>query len=118
MDQATITIIGVIIVLVVVFFIARELFCWYWKINKRTALMEEQNKLLKTLIKLKKSELKDTNENPNTPGDPDELKENTAKEITVKHLESQKVQRISIASWKKMKKEHGEASFEIVEYHE
>ncbi len=117
MDQSTITIIAVVIVLVI-FFIARELFNWYWKINKRVALMEEQNGLLKTLIKLKKRELKDTNEDSDTPGDLDELKEIVAKEITVKHKKSQKTQRISIAYWKKMKKEYGEDSFEIVEHHE
>jgi len=118
MDQSTITIIGVIVVLVIVFFIARELFCWYWKINERISLMKEQNGLLKTLIRLKKSELKDTDENSDAPGDSDELKEIAAKEITVKHKKTQKTERISIAFWNNMKEEYGEDSFEIIEYHE
>ena len=114
MDQATITIIGIIVVIIIIFFIARELFCWYWKINKRTALMEEQNELLKTLIKLKRSELKDSIQESTIP----ELKEVVAKEITVKHKKSQKVERVNISYWQKMKKEYGEDSFEILEYHE
>lgn len=43
-------IIGVLIGAVIVFLICRELICWYWKINKIVALMEEQNDLLKDLI--------------------------------------------------------------------
>lgn len=40
-------IIGVIIGLIIVFIICRELICWYYKINRIVALMEEQNNLLK-----------------------------------------------------------------------
>ena len=36
-----------IIVAIVVFLIAREFMCWYYKINRLVALMEEQNDLLK-----------------------------------------------------------------------
>jgi TctA family transporter len=42
-------IIGVIIGIIVLFLICRELICWYWKINRIVALMEEQNALLKEL---------------------------------------------------------------------
>ena len=40
-------IIGVIIGAIVLFLVCRELICWYYKINKIVALMEEQNALLK-----------------------------------------------------------------------
>jgi hypothetical protein len=42
-------IIVVIIVVFIVFLICRKLVCWYWKINKLVALMEEQNLLLKNI---------------------------------------------------------------------
>ena len=40
-------IIGVIAGLIILFLICRELICWYYKINRLVALMEEQNNLLK-----------------------------------------------------------------------
>ena len=40
-------IIGVLIGIIIIFLICRELVCWYWKINKIVALMEEQNNLIK-----------------------------------------------------------------------
>lgn len=36
-----------IVVVLVVFFIARELICWYWKINQTVALLTEIRDLLK-----------------------------------------------------------------------
>jgi len=39
-----------IIILITIFIITREFWCWYLKINKRIELMEEQNNLLKELI--------------------------------------------------------------------
>ena len=44
------SIIVIIIALVVIFLLMRELNCWYWKINERVALMQEQNNLLRKLI--------------------------------------------------------------------
>ena len=44
------TIIVVIVVLAGVFLILREVNCWYWKINERTALQIEQNELLKKIL--------------------------------------------------------------------
>lgn len=35
---------------IVIFFITHTFWSWYWKIGKRTALMEEQTELLKKLI--------------------------------------------------------------------
>ncbi|MDR0497954.1 MAG: hypothetical protein LBH42_10090 [Treponema sp.] len=40
-------IIGILIAVLVVFLITREFWCWYWKVNKLVALLEEQNNLLK-----------------------------------------------------------------------
>lgn len=37
-------------VVVVVFIVLREFVTWYWKINKRLELMEEQNQLLKNIF--------------------------------------------------------------------
>ena len=45
-------IIGIIIVAIVIFLIAREFMCWYFKINKLVTLMEEQNNLLKQQLGL------------------------------------------------------------------
>lgn len=39
--------IGVLLVLLIVFLIGRELVCWYWKVNERTALLTEIRDLLK-----------------------------------------------------------------------
>ena len=44
-------IIGTIIGIIIVFLVCRELICWYWKINKIVALLEEQNKNILSLIK-------------------------------------------------------------------
>jgi hypothetical protein len=42
-------IIGVIVILIILFLILRKFWCWYWKINKRVVLLEEQNKMLETI---------------------------------------------------------------------
>ena len=42
----------VIIVIVVIFLIGRELFCWYYKINERIELQKKTNDLLEKLIHL------------------------------------------------------------------
>ncbi|GHU76099.1 hypothetical protein FACS189461_3260 [Spirochaetia bacterium] len=44
-------IIAVLIGAFVIFLICRQLVCWYWKINKIVALLEDQNNLFKQLIK-------------------------------------------------------------------
>jgi len=41
-------IIGIIIGIIALFFICRELMCWYYKINKIISLLEDQYRLLKT----------------------------------------------------------------------
>ncbi len=48
MDTASI--IFLIIVVLIIFLLLREVNCWYWKINKRISLLEEQNQLLKMFI--------------------------------------------------------------------
>ncbi len=40
----------VLIVLFIIFLICRELFCWYYKINKAVALLTDINENLKELL--------------------------------------------------------------------
>jgi len=40
-------IIGIIVGAIVLFFICRELICWYYKINRIVSLLEENNRLLR-----------------------------------------------------------------------
>ena len=40
-----------VVIIFVVFLLCRELMCWYFKINKITALLEEQNALLRIFVK-------------------------------------------------------------------
>ena len=44
------TLIVVIAIAVLLFFACREIICWYFKINERIRLLEEQNALLKKLL--------------------------------------------------------------------
>jgi hypothetical protein len=50
-DELIAIIIGIIIGAIIIFLILREFFCWYWKINRLVALMEEQNYLLSEITK-------------------------------------------------------------------
>ena len=43
-------IILVFLLLILAYFLMREVTCWYFKINKRIDLMEENNRLLRSLI--------------------------------------------------------------------
>jgi len=36
--------------IVIVCFLLREVYCWYWKINRSIELQEETNRLLKKLV--------------------------------------------------------------------
>jgi len=45
-------IIGVLFALIIIFLITREFWCWYWKINRILALMEDQNNLLRKQLNL------------------------------------------------------------------
>ncbi|MCL2878897.1 MAG: hypothetical protein FWF29_01510 [Treponema sp.] len=44
-------IIWIILGSILIFLILREFFCWYWKLNKIAALLEEQNILLSNFLK-------------------------------------------------------------------
>lgn len=46
-----------VLIAIILFLVLREVACWYWKINERKALMEEQNELLKELIEMQKKEI-------------------------------------------------------------
>lgn len=39
-----------VVAAILLFFITRELWCWYYKINKRCTLLEQQNGLMRQLI--------------------------------------------------------------------
>ena len=43
-------IVVIILVVILILFITRELWCWYYKINKQCSLLEEQNALLNKLL--------------------------------------------------------------------
>jgi hypothetical protein len=38
------------VALLLIMLVCRELVCWYWKINRRMVLMEEQTRLLRQLV--------------------------------------------------------------------
>ncbi len=58
------TFIILLILPIIIFFIMREVSCWYFKINQRIALAEEADKDRKDIIKLL-LEISDTPENSN-----------------------------------------------------
>ena len=58
-------IIGILVAVIIVFLICRELICWYWKINKLVALMEEQNSLLRDVMKTRGSSENSSGTNTN-----------------------------------------------------
>lgn len=41
-----------IVAFILIFLLLRLVFCWYWKINYRVKLMEEQNEKLDKIIEL------------------------------------------------------------------
>ena len=49
----------ILLAVVVVFLLIREVLCWYWKINARIELQEEQIKLQKETLKLLEKITKD-----------------------------------------------------------
>jgi len=59
------TIIISVVVFVAVFLILREVFCWYWKINERISLQQEQNGILKKILR----ELERQSDQGTTPRD-------------------------------------------------
>ena len=52
----------VILFTIFLFFILREFFCWYWKINAMKDLMEEQRDLLKKIVDKENISLKNFEE--------------------------------------------------------
>jgi hypothetical protein len=50
MDSVIVNVIIFIVVLVVIFLIGREIFCWYLKINERITLQIKTNELLEKLV--------------------------------------------------------------------
>jgi hypothetical protein len=44
------TLIIAFVIAFVIFLLLREVNCWYWKINKKISLLEENNQLLKSIL--------------------------------------------------------------------
>lgn len=68
--QTDIYIILGIVAGVLVLLALRELFCWYFKINQKIKLLEENNRLLKKLVNLEIRSQPDYN--PDEPSGPEE----------------------------------------------
>jgi predicted thioredoxin/glutaredoxin len=76
--------------------------------------MEENNKLLKTL--LSKNILDTNNEISVVSTDTSNMTEKEAKSITVIHKVNKREQTVDLEYWEKMKKLYGEENFEIIKY--
>lgn len=99
-DDLLFTIIIAIIVAIALFFIFRELFCWYYKINKRTKLLERNNQLLEKLL---------IHQGVNIYSPTPRMK------ITVKHKHTGNVSTTETNSWEDFRANYPEDDFEIVE---
>lgn len=73
-----------LIVLIAVFFILREIFCWYWKINERIELAKRQNFLIELLLK------HFTGEIPVGKSDQSHLRGNMESEINIRLIDQEK----------------------------
>ncbi|MCD8406289.1 hypothetical protein LNI88_11570 [Tenacibaculum dicentrarchi] len=62
MRQETTAVVIIAVISILIFLLCREIVCWYFKINKRIEILEEQNELLKNIHKELKNE-KVNNEN-------------------------------------------------------
>jgi hypothetical protein len=111
------TIIIVIIVLVLVFLLLREVNCWYWKINKRIELMEDQNNLLRSLLSDSNPQGKtDTDKVIQKPQE-DNIKTYKSNTVTYRHKVTNNVETVDLEYWEKMKKMYGEENYELIEIH-
>jgi hypothetical protein len=61
MDTTISTILIVLAILIVVFLILREVNCWYWKINERISILNEQKLVLKEILSIIKPKLSEEN---------------------------------------------------------
>lgn len=50
MNQGTILILVGLILLFIIFLLCRELVCWYFKINIKINMMDEQNQMLSNIM--------------------------------------------------------------------
>lgn len=68
------TIFGIICIVALFFYIFRELFCWYWKINEMMGLQEDQyqtmQEILKELREIKAQNIKESTKEPNKESTP------------------------------------------------
>ena len=59
------TTIFTIIISIVLFFLLREVFCWYYKINDIKNIMEEQRDLLKNILEKENKNSRETKSSKN-----------------------------------------------------
>ncbi len=114
-------------IVLVLFFVFRDLNCWYWKINDRVALMEEHNLLLRELLKSNNIVVDVSKMKPETVVEHGPIvvssdeqiaaNEQEAIEVTVRHKCSRKIKRVSIEFWAKMKQTYGYDAYDIIEFH-
>jgi uncharacterized protein YpmB len=76
----------IVVITIIIFLIFREIFCWYWKINKRIEILEENNKLLsKIALLLEKPNIDDYNSG--TSDSIDSIFKNDKKEYNISYTD-------------------------------
>lgn len=50
-----------LLILIVIFFLCRELMCWYWKINELVRLQKESNEIKEDQLEVMKQNLESSN---------------------------------------------------------
>jgi len=66
--NTVLVIVLIILLILLLFLVLRQLNCWYWRINERVKLQEQQNELLTQMLdqlKKKNAESKDLKSNSN-----------------------------------------------------
>ena len=49
MEDVSVVLFVTLVIIIILFFVLRELFCWYWKINRRISLQYKTNFLLEKI---------------------------------------------------------------------
>jgi hypothetical protein len=99
---------------ILIYLLARELNCWYWKINKRIALMEENNNLLKKLLKANNVDI--GNDTKTSIEIINSIKKEDATSVTIKNKANGEIDTIGLEYWEKKKDLYGEDKYEIISY--
>ena len=88
-------------IIIVVFLVIRELWCWYWKINKIVALLQEQNNLLRAKMARSMVNLDDMFETEQGAAQDDRIALADDRVIHTKRMNKGTAQddRIALAEW-------------------